>query len=98
MVRVPPMLCKPHRVPECPQCKKRNRYMAGKCEHGLTTRMCMVCASPKYGAPTGDQWVTLPRARLAALEELEQVVEWLLDDGHMNQEHLARLRAAYERA
>lgn len=24
--------------------------MAGKCEHGLTTRECMVCASPKYGA------------------------------------------------
>lgn len=25
--------------------------MAGKCEHGLTTRECFVCASPKYGAP-----------------------------------------------
>jgi hypothetical protein len=24
--------------------------MAGKCEHRLTTRECMVCASPKYGA------------------------------------------------
>ncbi len=27
---------------------------------------------------------------------LMQAVEWLLDDGHMNQEHLARLRAAWE--
>ena len=24
--------------------------MAGKCEHGLTTRECYVCASPKRGA------------------------------------------------
>lgn len=24
--------------------------MAGKCEHGLTTKECYVCASPKYGA------------------------------------------------
>jgi hypothetical protein len=74
----------------------KGQTMAGKCEHGLTTRECMVCASPKYGAETGDRWVTIPRARLAALEEMEQVVEWMLDDGHMNQEHLARLRAAWE--
>jgi Zn ribbon nucleic-acid-binding protein len=97
MASVPMRLCKPHRVPECPQCKKGTK-MAGKCEHGLTTHECMVCASPKYGAETGDKWVTIPRARLAALEEMEQVVEWLLDDGHMNQEHLARLRAAWEMA
>jgi hypothetical protein len=74
----------------------KGQTMAGKCEHGLTTRECMVCASPKYGAETGDRWVTIPRALLAALEEMEQVVEWMLDDGHMNQEHLARLRAAWE--
>ena len=24
--------------------------MAGKCEHGLTTKECLVCASAKYGA------------------------------------------------
>jgi hypothetical protein len=29
---------------------------------------------------------------------LLQAVEWLLDDGHMNTEHLARLRAAWEAA
>lgn len=28
--------------------------MAGKCEHGLTTRECYVCASPKYGAMARD--------------------------------------------
>lgn len=27
---------------------------------------------------------------------LMQAVEWILEDGHMNQEHLARLRAAWE--
>ena len=27
---------------------------------------------------------------------LLQAVEWILEDGHMNQEHLARLRAAWE--
>ena len=25
--------------------------MPGKCEHGLTTRECFVCMSPKFGAP-----------------------------------------------
>ena len=45
--------------------------MAGKCEHGLTTRECMVCASPKYGAEPGNRWVTIPRARLTALEAAE---------------------------
>ncbi len=29
-------------------------------------------------------------------EPLLQAVEWILEDGHMNQEHLARLRAAWE--
>ena len=47
------MICKPHRVPECLQCMK-GKPMAGKCEHGLTKRVCLVCASPKYGAlPAG---------------------------------------------
>lgn len=39
--------------------------------------------------------------RLAESERyapLMQEVEWLLDDGHMSQEHLARLRAAFEAA
>ena len=25
--------------------------MSGKCEHGLTTKECLTCASPKHGAP-----------------------------------------------
>lgn len=42
-------------------------------------------------------------ARVAQAESeryapLMQAVEWLLDDGHMSQEHLARLRAAFEAA
>jgi len=28
--------------------------MAGKCEHGLTTSECYVCASPKYGVKPRD--------------------------------------------
>jgi hypothetical protein len=37
----------------------KGQTMAGKCEHGLTTRECMVCASPKYGAETGDKGATM---------------------------------------
>ena len=32
---------------------------------------------------------------IARYAQLVQAVEWILDDGHMNTEHLARLRAAY---
>lgn len=54
------MLCKLHRVPECPQCM--GETMPGKCEHGLTTRECMVCASPKRGASqTADEGTPHPR-------------------------------------
>lgn len=35
-------------------------------------------------------------AELERHKPLMQAVEWILDDGHMNQEHLARLRAAWE--
>jgi hypothetical protein len=35
-------------------------------------------------------------AELERYKPLMQAVEWLLDDGHMNHEHLARLRAAFE--
>ena len=37
-------------------------------------------------------------AELERHKPLLQAVEWLLDDGHMNTEHLARLRAAWEAA
>lgn len=35
-------------------------------------------------------------AELERHKPLLQAVEWLLDDGHMNTEHLARLRSAWE--
>jgi hypothetical protein len=35
-------------------------------------------------------------AELERHKPLMQAVEWILEDGHMNQEHLARLRAAWE--
>lgn len=37
-------------------------------------------------------------AELERHKPLMQAAEWLLDDGHMNTEHLARLRAAWEAA
>ena len=37
-------------------------------------------------------------AELERHKPLLQAVEWLLDDGHMNTEHLARMRAAWEDA
>lgn len=69
MGRLPPMLCKPHRAPECPKCMEMK--MPGKCEHGLTTRECLVCASPKRGAPNHNTHITIPTARLIELETAE---------------------------
>jgi hypothetical protein len=41
--------------------------MPGKCEHGLTTGECLVCASPKYGAlPAASQIETVARATINA--------------------------------
>lgn len=41
--------------------------MPGKCEHGLTTKECLVCASPKYGAaPAASQIETAARAAIKA--------------------------------
>ncbi|MBK6786265.1 MAG: hypothetical protein IPG77_01065, partial [Betaproteobacteria bacterium] len=37
-------------------------------------------------------------AELERHKPLMQAVEWILEDGHMNQEHLASLRAAWEGA
>jgi hypothetical protein len=37
-------------------------------------------------------------AELERHKPLLKAVEWILEDGHMNQEHLARLRAAWEGA
>lgn len=36
------------------------------------------------------------RSELERHKPLLQAVEWILEDGHMNQEQLARLRAAWE--
>lgn len=72
-MRVPPMLCKPHRVPDCPQCMK-GLTMAGKCEHGLTTAECLVCASPKHGAPPAacvpDEWLVKVRRLVQGFEHV----------------------------
>ena len=63
--------------------------MPGKCEHGLTTRECYVCASPKYGAHKPDPTLEvavrhaqeLDRLRVAALRlvTLEDAVRYVVD-------------------
>lgn len=54
------------------------------------------CAVPAdVYAALGAAFQAKERERYAPLM---QAVEWLLADGHMNQEHLARLRAAFEAA
>lgn len=41
--------------------------MPGKCEHGMTTKERLVCASPKYGVLPGAKTPTLvERLRMAA--------------------------------
>lgn len=44
------------------------------------------------------EWNRRDAAESERYAPLMQAVEWLLNDGHMNQEHLARLRSAWEGA
>jgi hypothetical protein len=55
-------------------------------------------AALKREAHTWSKAAEIYAAELERYKPLMQAVEWLLDDGHMNQEHLARLRAAFELA
>ena len=55
-------------------------------------------AALKHEAHTWSKASEHYAAELERYKPLMQAVEWLLDDGHMNQEHLARLRAAWEGA
>lgn len=52
--------------------------MPGKCEHGLTTKECLVCATPKYGAPKRAQESiaeAIDRAVAAERERCAKIVE-----------------------
>ena len=51
-----------------------------------------------WGFNISDFAERVARAESERYAPLMQAVEWLLDDGHMSQEHLARLRAAFEAA
>lgn len=51
-----------------------------------------------WGFNISDFAARVAQAESERYAPLMQAVEWLLDDGHMNQEHLARLRAAFEAA
>jgi len=55
-------------------------------------------AALKREAHTWSKAAETYAAELERHKPLLQAVEWLLDDGHMNTEHLARLRAAWETA
>jgi hypothetical protein len=76
--------------------------MPGKCEHGLTTKECLVCASPKHGA---EPRATVQRESVEdALLIVESYGPWGADlnDAHRRQIVLAdevlRLRHLYELA
>ncbi|MEY4636529.1 MAG: hypothetical protein RJA55_2327 [Acidobacteriota bacterium] len=65
----------------------------------------MLRSGPNFDGRIGEVeaavWAAIDGAMAAERAKyapLMQAVEWLLDDGHMNQEHLARLRAAWEGA
>jgi hypothetical protein len=59
-------------------------------------RMLAENAALKREAHTWSKAAETYAAELERHKPLMQAVEWLLDDGHMNQEHLARLRAAFD--
>lgn len=72
-------------------------------ERNQTTGLAFAraCWDAALGAIANEAAEALARVAQAESERyapLMQAVEWLLDDGHMNQEHLARLRAAFEAA
>jgi len=48
MTRVPPMLCKPHRVPECPQCKKGTTMADGSVEGDVRDLRQMLADCAQY--------------------------------------------------
>jgi hypothetical protein len=48
------------------------------------------------GGYTADQMHAYRAEGVAKYASLMLAIEWLLDDGHMNQEHLARIRAEWE--
>jgi hypothetical protein len=78
-----------------------------RCRHGYTIGCCSICDSDDDSEldrlraenaelrAIADAVEAIERERYAPLM---QAVEWLLDDGHMNQEHLARIRAAWGQA
>lgn len=59
-------------------------------------RMLAENAALKREAHTWSKAAETYAAELERHKPLMQAVEWLLDDGHMNTEHLARLRSAWE--
>lgn len=48
MGRLPPMLCKPHRVPECPQCKKGTTMADGQVFGDVRELRQMLADCEKY--------------------------------------------------
>jgi len=56
----------------------------GKCEHGLTSKECLVCASPKHGAAE-------PVQEPVALETVyETIIHWDEGGGKRSRRELAR--------
>ena len=78
-----------------------------KCEHGLTTKECYVCMSPKYGKhDTKQERVAKPQVEKhmsievmkQALEALERYCTPYADGTHPADEAIVSLRQAIEQA
>jgi hypothetical protein len=80
--------------------------MAGKCEHGLTTKECFVCASPKHGAAmtptTPPALLPLPEPAVPAFHYMgKQQQPALYTEAQMQQyalAHIERERTRYVEA
>lgn len=80
---------------------KRLRAELQYARDGLTKGRSRMREDNERLAREAHTWSKAAETYAAELERhkpLMQAVEWILEDGHMNQEHLARLRAAWEGA
>ena len=80
------------------------------CEHGLTTKECYVCMSPKYGEKKNNMSITAMRQALEALERLFGIPEqftgkgggdvavWRLGGSYRAQQAIPVLRQAIDQA
>ena len=112
MTRIPPMICIQHRIPGCRYCEGKTkmegysfdaeRKMIADCAPFLKEGETPAQRIERERRDTDAVLTLLIREKkkneelLASIHELRAAVEAILEDGHMNTEHLGRLRAAWE--